>query len=88
MSVGPPLLAASLVARNRAQAIESGCCATDSWRGRLCSYHEGVEDGIYLALVDARERTEPQPLLCINCGRPMSQHGPLANCYAVAASGQ
>lgn len=55
MAVGPPLLAASLVARSGAQATESGCCGTDSWRGRLCQYHDGVEDGIYLALDDARE---------------------------------
>lgn len=27
-----------------------GCCSTDSWRGHLCSYHQGFEDGIDVVL--------------------------------------
>lgn len=28
-----------------AKATE-GCCMDDLWRGRLCEYHEGYEDGV------------------------------------------
>jgi hypothetical protein len=40
----------ALIAENRRMAITSGCCGTPAWRGRLCSYHDGVEDGIRMAL--------------------------------------
>lgn len=23
-----------------------GCCMDESWRGRMCQYHQGYEDGI------------------------------------------
>lgn len=28
----------------------SPCCGNEAWRGRLCSYHQGVEDGAETAL--------------------------------------
>ena len=24
----------------------NGCCGNDAWRGHLCQYHEGYEDGL------------------------------------------
>jgi hypothetical protein len=39
----------ALIAENRRTAITSGCCGTPAWRGRLCQYHNGVEDGIHMA---------------------------------------
>lgn len=34
------------------KAQEHECCGTPAWRGRLCSYHQGIEDGYDLALED------------------------------------
>ena len=28
----------------------NGCCADASWRGHLCQYHQGYEDGIDVVL--------------------------------------
>jgi hypothetical protein len=27
-----------------------GCCSADTWRGHLCQYHQGFEDGIDVVL--------------------------------------
>lgn len=32
----------SLVRQNAA-----GCCGDDSWRGRLCGFHQGFESGLF-----------------------------------------
>jgi len=32
------------------EALSSGCCGNDQWRGRLCTYHQGVEDGIEIGI--------------------------------------
>jgi hypothetical protein len=29
----------------KALEIAVGCCGDDSWRGRLCGYHQGFADG-------------------------------------------
>lgn len=36
---------------DRSQRLQpSNCCLGPEWRGRLCQYHEGVEDGADAAL--------------------------------------
>jgi len=32
-----------------------GCCSSDTWRGHLCPYHQGFEDGIDVVLDRLRE---------------------------------
>lgn len=29
------------------------CCGNAEWRGRLCQYHQGIEDGYYAGLLAA-----------------------------------
>ena len=31
-------------------ATKSGCCADASWRGHMCQFHQGVEEGMDLLL--------------------------------------
>lgn len=31
-------------------ALSAKCCGDDSWRGRLCGYHQGIADGYDMAL--------------------------------------
>ena len=31
------------------RAFVQDCCMNDSWRGHLCSYHSGMEDGMDVA---------------------------------------
>lgn len=43
MTAVDPLTAAS-------QALQpNGCCSDPTWRGHLCDYHQGFEDGIEAA---------------------------------------
>jgi hypothetical protein len=32
-----------------------GCCGNDSWRGRLCQYHQGIMDGMDIMLAHLRD---------------------------------
>ena len=41
----------------RSLALNPGCCANDEMRGRLCPYHQGIEDGAEAALLEAKLRT-------------------------------
>jgi phage tail tape-measure protein len=36
--------------RDSQQAQKDGCCLQPSWRGHLCQYHQGYEDGADRAL--------------------------------------
>jgi hypothetical protein len=36
---------------------DNGCCGNEAWRGRLCPYHQGYEDG--RAVAETRWRDFP-----------------------------
>jgi hypothetical protein len=40
----------------RSQALNPDCCGNDAWRGRLCRYHQGIEDGAEMAMLVLRSR--------------------------------
>jgi len=40
----------------RSLALNPGCCGNDAWRGRLCPYHQGVEDGAEMAILQLRSQ--------------------------------
>lgn len=50
------LAAAAEIAWRNLLVLESqtlnadGCCSTDTWRGHLCQYHQGFEDGVDVVL--------------------------------------
>ena len=35
----------SILKKIKQDAIATNCCATDAWRGKFCSYHQGFYDG-------------------------------------------
>ena len=39
----------------RAHAATNQCCGDDQWRGHLCTFHQGYEDGADAAVVALRE---------------------------------
>lgn len=54
-SISDLVAAAEIAWRNllvlESQTLQSdGCCSTDTWRGHLCQYHQGFEDGIDIVL--------------------------------------
>lgn len=36
--------------RRLARLRAKGCCGDRAWRGRLCQYHDGWEDGVMFAI--------------------------------------
>jgi hypothetical protein len=49
------VLAAEVAWRNvlvaESQGLQAdGCCSSETWRGHLCSYHQGFEDGVDVVL--------------------------------------
>lgn len=40
----------SSLVRDSQEAQKDGCCLQPVWRGRLCAYHQGYEDGADRAL--------------------------------------
>lgn len=37
---------------------ENDCCHNDDWRGRFCSYHLGMRDGVEVAFALLREAVD------------------------------
>lgn len=50
------------------EAAAKGCCNNEEWRGRLCAFHSGYEQGVevgidaYATLLEATHSDGPGPI--------------------------
>jgi hypothetical protein len=43
------------------EAAAEGCCNNEAWRGRLCQFHQGYQQGVDVALEAYAELVGPSP---------------------------